>query len=93
MHCGCRTAQELPMAHIHLPDGVFSIQWILFWWLLAVALITMPIIIARRRTVTAQRLTIAAMVAPASFAIFQTNLPFAGGDLADYKAHTKRARQ
>ena len=51
----------------------------------------MPVIIAGQRTVMAQRLTIAAMVAPASFAIFQTNLPFAGGDLADYKAHTKRA--
>jgi len=24
------------------------------------------------------------------FAIFQINLPFASGDLADYKAHTKR---
>jgi cobalt/nickel transport system permease protein len=73
------TAQELSMAHIHLPDGVFSIQWILFWWLLAAALITITIIIARRQTVTAQRLTTAAMVAAASFAIFQINLPFAGG--------------
>jgi len=34
-----RTAQELSMAHIHLPDGVLAIQWILFWWLLAAALI------------------------------------------------------
>lgn len=28
-----------------------------------------------------------------SFAIFQVNLPFAGGDLADYNAHTERVRQ
>jgi hypothetical protein len=31
------------------------------------------------------------MVAAASFSIFQVNVPFAGGDLADYNAHTKRA--
>jgi len=93
VHGGCRTAQELPMAHIHLPDGVFSIQWILFWWLLAATLNTMPIIVARRQIVTAQRLTIAAMVAAASFAIFQVNVPFAGGDLADYNAYSERVRQ
>jgi len=33
------------------------------------------------------------MVAAASFAIFQVNLPFAGGDLADCSAHTERVRQ
>jgi len=51
------------------------------------------IIVARRQIVTAQRLTIAAMVAAASFAIFQVNVPFAGGDLADYNAYSERVRQ
>jgi cobalt/nickel transport system permease protein len=74
-----RIAQELSMAHIHLPDGVFSIQWVIFWWVLAIALITIVLIIARRQTITTQRLATAAMVAAASFAIFQINLPFAGG--------------
>ena len=76
------------MAHIHLPNGVFSIQWIIFWWVLAVVLISIALIIARQ-TITTQRLATAAMVAAASFAIFQINLPFASGDLADY-THTKR---
>jgi len=67
------------MAHIHLPDGVFSIQWVIFWWGLAVALLAIVLFIARRQTITVQRLTIAAMVAAASFAIFQINIPYAGG--------------
>jgi len=36
---------------------------------------------------------ITVMVAAASFAIFQVNLPFAGGDLADCSAHTERVIQ
>jgi len=52
----------------------------------------MPIIVARRQIVTAQRLTIAAMVAAASFAIFQVNVPFAGGDLADYNAYFRKSK-
>ena len=77
------------MAHIHLPDGAFSIQWLILWWILAVVLITTALILARRQTITAQRLSVTAVVAAASFAIFQVNVPFAGGDLANYNAHTR----
>jgi cobalt/nickel transport system permease protein len=67
------------MAHIHLPDGVLPIQWVVFWWLLALALIVVALIATRRRTIEIQRLAIAGMLAAVSFAVFQINIPFAGG--------------
>ena len=67
------------MAHIHLPDGVFSIQWVLFWWLLALALLFAALMASRRHTIALQRLAVAGMLAAASFAIFQINVPYAGG--------------
>jgi cobalt/nickel transport system permease protein len=67
------------MAHIHLPDGVLSIQWVLFWWLLALALLVVALVATRRRTIAIQRLAIAGMLAAVSFAVFQINIPFAGG--------------
>ena len=67
------------MAHIHLPDGVLPIQWVLFWWLLALALLVVALVATRRRTIAIQRLAIAGMLAAVSFAVFQINIPFAGG--------------
>ncbi len=67
------------MAHIHLPDGVFPIQWVLFWWLLALALLFVALLVTRRRAIAPQRLAVAGMLAAASFAIFQINIPYAGG--------------
>ncbi len=67
------------MAHIHLPDGVFPIQWVLFWWLLAIALLLVALVSTRRHTIALQRLAVAGMLAAASFAIFQINIPYAGG--------------
>jgi hypothetical protein len=85
------------MAHIHSPDGAFSIQFLIFWWILVAVLITTALttavlLLARRQTITAERLSISAMVA-ASFAIFRANVPFASRDLANYNAHTERVRQ
>ncbi len=67
------------MAHIHLPDGVFSIQWVLFWWLLALGFLFAALMASRRHTIALQRLAVAGMLAAASFAIFQINVPYAGG--------------
>jgi len=39
-HVWRRTARELSMASIHLPDGAFSILFLIFWWILAAVLIT-----------------------------------------------------
>ncbi len=86
------------MAHIQLPDGAFSIQFLIFRWILVAVLITTALtaavlLLARRQTITAERLSITAMVTAASFAIFPVNGPFASRDLADYNAHTERVRQ
>ncbi len=67
------------MAHIHLPDGVFPIQWVVFWWLLALALLFGALVATRRHAIALQRLAVAGMLAAASFAIFQINIPYAGG--------------
>ncbi|MGZ4847752.1 MAG: energy-coupling factor ABC transporter permease [Halobacteriota archaeon] len=67
------------MAHIHLPDGVLPIQWVLFWWLLAIALLVVALVATRRRTLAIQQLAIAGMLAAVAFAVFQINIPFAGG--------------
>jgi hypothetical protein len=84
------------MAHIQLPDGAFSIQFLIFCWILVAVLITTALttarLFARRQTITVERLSITAMVA-ALFAIFRANVPFASRDLANYNAHTERVRQ
>jgi cobalt/nickel transport system permease protein len=67
------------MAHIHFPDGVLPIQWVLFWWLLAIALLVVALIATRKHAIPPQRLAIAGMLAAVSFAVFQIEIPLAGG--------------
>lgn len=67
------------MAHIHLPDGTFPIQWVIAWWALTLALLAIALVVSRRQTITVQRLSVAGLLTAASFAIFQVELPFAGG--------------
>jgi cobalt/nickel transport system permease protein len=67
------------MAHIHLPDGVLPLQWVLFWWLLALALLGVALIATRKHPIAIQRLALAGMLAAVAFAVFQINIPFAGG--------------
>jgi cobalt/nickel transport system permease protein len=67
------------MAHIHLPDGVLPIQWVLFWWLLALALLAVALFATRKHPIPIQRLAIAGMLAAVAFAVFQIEIPFAGG--------------
>jgi cobalt/nickel transport system permease protein len=67
------------VAHIHLPDGSFTIFWALAWWICALALIGAALIWARRRRLGAREITVAAFVTAASFAVFQVEIPFFGG--------------
>ena len=46
---------------------------------LALIVLAVALLVARRQTFTTQRLTAAALLAAISFAIFQVNIPFAGG--------------
>ena len=67
------------MAHIHLPDGSFTLFWALVWWICALALIGVALVWARRRRSGTREITVAAFVTAASFAVFQVEIPLFGG--------------
>ena len=69
------------MAHIHLEDGAFSLQWISIWWIFSIILVCLCIywIKKEKKTGNNKVLTIAGMCTAASFAIFQINIPLFGG--------------
>lgn len=68
------------MAHIHLEDGAFSIQWIIIWYVIAIVIIGICILwLTRIKKIDNKKITVAAMCTAASFAIFQVNVPLFGG--------------
>lgn len=70
----------VPVAHIHLPDGSFTLTWVLVWWFWALVLVGAALLLARRtKQIDPGKITIAAFVTAASFAIFQVQIPIAGG--------------
>ncbi len=68
------------MAHIHLPDGAFPIQWIITWWILAIIVLGLCLYWLKKvKKIDNRTTTLAAMLTAASFAIFQVNIPLFGG--------------
>jgi cobalt/nickel transport system permease protein len=68
------------MAHIHLPDGTFSIQWIITWWIIAIVILGLCLYWLKNvKKIDNKKITMAAMLTAASFAIFQVNIPLFGG--------------
>jgi cobalt/nickel transport system permease protein len=68
------------MAHIHLPDGAFSLQWIAVWWVLAIIILGICLFwLTKVKKIDNRKITLAAMCTAASFAIFQVNVPLFGG--------------
>ncbi|HTY92040.1 MAG TPA: energy-coupling factor ABC transporter permease [Methanocella sp.] len=68
------------MAHIHLEDGAFSIQWIIIWFIIAIVVLALCVFwVTRIKKIDNRTITVAAMCTAASFAIFQVNLPLFGG--------------
>ena len=68
------------MAHIHLEDGSFSPAFVLIWWAVALILIGSALYLLRPATrPDRRRITLAAFCAAAAFAVFQVNIPIAGG--------------
>jgi len=67
------------MAHIHLPDGSFTLFWVAVWWICALALVGLALLWARRGKIDRRRITVAAFVATAAFAVFQVQVPLFGG--------------
>jgi cobalt/nickel transport system permease protein len=67
------------MAHIHLPDGSFTLFWVLFWWISALVLLGIALLWARWRGIDRRKITVAAFITTAAFAIFQVQVPLFGG--------------
>lgn len=67
------------MAHIHLEDGSFTLFWVIVWWALALFVIGAALFFLRTRKPDPRRITIAAFCTAAAFAIFQVDIPIAGG--------------
>lgn len=68
------------MAHIHLEDGSFTLQWIAIWYIIAGILLLLCLYWIRSKGKLDNRaIVMAAMVTAASFAIFQVNIPIFGG--------------
>ncbi|HEX7576034.1 MAG TPA: energy-coupling factor ABC transporter permease [Candidatus Methanoperedens sp.] len=68
------------MAHIHLPDGTFSIKWVITWWIIALIIIGLCLYWLKKvKKIENRKITMAAMLTAASFAIFQVNIPLFGG--------------
>ena len=68
------------MAHIHLPDGAFSLSWIVIWWVLAIIILGICLYwLTKVKKIDNRKITLAAMCTAASFAIFQVNVPLFGG--------------
>lgn len=68
------------MAHIHLEDGAFTLTWVIVWWVLALVFIAIALWLLRAEgQKNAKKVTIAAFVTAAAFALFQVNIPLFGG--------------
>jgi cobalt/nickel transport system permease protein len=68
------------MAHIHLEDGAFTLQWVIIWYIIAGLFLLLCLYWIRRKGKLENRtIVMAAMVTAAAFAIFQVNIPIFGG--------------
>jgi cobalt/nickel transport system permease protein len=68
------------LAHIHLEDGSFTLFWVLAWWIAALCLIGIALFLLRSKyKPDPKKITIAAFVTATAFAIFQVQVPIAGG--------------
>lgn len=68
------------MAHIHLEDGAFSLQWTLVWWIVSIVAIGLCLYWLRNvKKVDNRTITIAGLLTAAAFAVFQVNIPLFGG--------------
>jgi cobalt/nickel transport system permease protein len=68
-----------PVAHIHLPDGSFTLTWALFWWLCALLVLGAALVRARTGKFGSREIAVAAFLTVASFAAFLVEIPLFGG--------------
>jgi cobalt/nickel transport system permease protein len=68
------------MAHIHLEDGSFYLQWVIIWTIVALVIIGICVLWLRNvRKMDSRLMTLAALCTAATFAVFQIEIPVFGG--------------
>lgn len=69
------------MAHIHLPDGVLPIEWVIIYWVASLSIIACITLYFRRtkRRVDIKVLSIAGAATAVAFVAFQVEIPLFGG--------------
>lgn len=68
------------MAHIHLEDGSFYLQWVIIWTIIALVIIGICVLWLRNvRKTDSRTITLAALCTAATFAVFQIEIPVFGG--------------
>ena len=71
--------QRIALAHVHLEDGAFTIEWVVIWTLIAAALIAVALYRLGGYSIPTRKLAVAAMCVAVGFAIFQIEIPVFGG--------------
>lgn len=69
----------MDMAHIHLPEGAIPLWAVGLWSALAAVVLAVAVYRLRRDGLDARHVALGGMVAAASFAVFQVNVPVLGG--------------
>ena len=68
------------LAHIHLPDGALSLEWLAIWWAVYIIAISAVVYALRKKAVLDPlKISATAMATAVSFAVFQINIPLLGG--------------
>ncbi len=69
------------MAHIHLPDGVLPIEWVIIYWVASLSIIACITLYFRRtkRRIDIKVLSIAGAATAVAFVAFQVEIPLFGG--------------
>jgi cobalt/nickel transport system permease protein len=68
------------MAHIHLPDGAFSLLWVVIWFACSAVLMGMLVWTYRKgSSVDVGKLSTASILTALAFAAFQIEIPLFGG--------------
>lgn len=67
------------MAHVHLEDGAFTIEWVVIWSLVAAGLIAIALYRMGGYAIPTRKMAVAAMCVAVGFAIFQVEIPVFGG--------------
>jgi cobalt/nickel transport system permease protein len=71
------------MAHIHLEDGSFYLQWAILWSILALVVVAVCLYWLRNvRKADSRLITLAGLLTAAAFAVFQIEIPVLGVHLS-----------